>query len=239
MKKKDKNKESIYVNCWMEKSNRIIHFKLKGNTVMTTPLMITLNQIKENNICPITWDRILKLPDIPKDNYDKLFPLSTILNSNFIDDTLVCLKALPEHNTILANFAMFCIKETGVYSREADVYTCVNAFEGFLTDDISLEELRIAVNKADDYAYKLQYIDPIAYHATNTVTTIAHHYTDKIDYIYTIIKIACHSAHAAAHAYSEKSPDDSYRDLPFRAFADAYAAERQKQVNYLRKLLDG
>ena len=206
---------------------------------MITPIYITLDQVKRSNPCPTTWNRILEIPRIPKHDYSKVFPLSEILTSNVIDDTLWCFRSLPKYSGVLDNFALFCIKEIDVHIRDRKVHACINILEEFLTGSTSLRELRTAIADADEYAYDVSGINEVAYHTTNTITSAASPYIANTVHANSITNAATHAAHAAGYAASGKNPSNPLSDLPFRTFADAYAAERQKQVAYLRMLLDG
>jgi hypothetical protein len=67
-------------------------------------IMITLNQIREQGPCASGWEKLLASKGKTAAD-DKPFPLTDVLDSNGLDDTLWCLRCLPEHNRLWRQLA--------------------------------------------------------------------------------------------------------------------------------------
>lgn len=72
-------------------------------------ITITLNQIKADEPCHSGWKKVLKANGGTKADMDKPFPMSSILDSNDLDDTVWCIFCLPEHEKVWTDFAFFCV----------------------------------------------------------------------------------------------------------------------------------
>ena len=104
------------------------------------PITITLNQVYSHHPCHEEWTKLLtaqgkSAPD------DMPFPLSSLLDSNGLADTLWALRCLPEHDALWRKYAVWCARQvehlmTDERSRTAlDVawrYACGEATEGEL-----------------------------------------------------------------------------------------------------------
>lgn len=100
-------------------------------------ITITLNQIKACSPPEGLLENLVK----DGTDFDKPFPVSPILESNGLDDTLWVLRCLPEHNNLWCKFACWCalqnIELIKPYCSESDYDLIVNYLK---TQD---EELRI------------------------------------------------------------------------------------------------
>ena len=70
----------------------------------------TLNKIRAHSPCKEGWEKLLKhLGKTQAD--DEPLPLLTILDSNGLDDTLYCLRTVPEHSRLWRLYAVWCARQ--------------------------------------------------------------------------------------------------------------------------------
>ena len=70
----------------------------------------TLNKIRAHHPCPDGWAKLLKhLGKTSAD--DEPLPLLTIMESNGLDDTLWCLRSVPEHDREWRLYAVWCARQ--------------------------------------------------------------------------------------------------------------------------------
>jgi len=95
----------------------------------------TLNRIREHGPCADGWQKLLK--HIGKTQADdEPLSLLTVLESNGLDDTLWCLRSVPEHNRLWRHYAVDCAERVA----------------HLMTDPRSHESLRVARLYADGLA---------------------------------------------------------------------------------------
>lgn len=99
-------------------------------------ITITLQKIKDASPCESGWKTLLKSKGGTKADYFAEFPLADVLESNGLDDTLWCLRCLPEHNRIWRKYAVWCARQV----------------EHLMTDERSLNALNVADRHADGLA---------------------------------------------------------------------------------------
>jgi len=113
---------------------------------MSTPIMITLAQIKAKNPCSEGWE------EVKAANTDAPFPVSSILESNDLDDTLWTLRCLPEYDNLWRKFAWWCARQVSHLSDDPRVEECLAVVwrhsEGKATD-AELEAARLAARSAE------------------------------------------------------------------------------------------
>jgi len=87
----------------MEKLKNLIKIGIRGNRM--TQIMITLKKIKEYNPCEDGWEKV----KAAKENLgmDTEFPVSDILETNDLSDTLWVLQCLPEHSNLWRKYAVW------------------------------------------------------------------------------------------------------------------------------------
>ena len=95
----------------------------------------TLNKIRDRSPCKDSWEKLLKSlnktgPD------DEPLDLLTILDSNGLDDTLWCLRAVEGHEKEIRLYAVWCARQV----------------QHLMKDDRSIEALDIAENYANGLA---------------------------------------------------------------------------------------
>jgi len=96
---------------------------------------ITLNQIRAKNPCKVGWETLLK--HLGKTQADDVeFPLSVVLDSNGLDDTLWCLRCLPDSHSGCRKYAVWCARQV----------------QYLMTDPRSIVALDVAERYADGLA---------------------------------------------------------------------------------------
>ena len=70
----------------------------------------TLNKIRARSPCEYGWRKLLAHLGKKKAD-DEPLALLTILDSNGLDDTLWCLKTVPEHNRLWRLYAVWCVRK--------------------------------------------------------------------------------------------------------------------------------
>lgn len=99
-------------------------------------ITITLQQIKSEHPCEDGWKKVLKANGGTKADFDKPFPLSSILESNDLDDTLWALLCLPEYHWLWRKFAVWCARQV----------------QHLMKDQRSIDALDVALRHADGQA---------------------------------------------------------------------------------------
>lgn len=95
----------------------------------------TLNKIKAHGPCSGGWKKLLTHLNKTRAD-DELLPLSIILESNGLDDTLWTLRTLPEYNNLWRKYAVWCARQV----------------QHLMTDQRSLNALDVAEKHADGLA---------------------------------------------------------------------------------------
>lgn len=75
------------------------------------PVMITLQKIRDKAPCSSGWEKLLKSKGGTDADYSAEFPLSDVLDSNGLYDTLWCLRCLPEHDNLWRLYAVWCARQ--------------------------------------------------------------------------------------------------------------------------------
>jgi len=99
-------------------------------------ITISLNQIRAQSPCESGWKKVLASKGGTSADMDAQFPLADILESNDLDDTLWCLRCLPEHDNLWRKYAVW-------RSRQV---------EHFMTDERSRNALDVAWRHSDGLA---------------------------------------------------------------------------------------
>ena len=74
-------------------------------------ITITLNKIRAHSPCEDGWKKLLKSKGGTDADYSAEFPLSDVLDSNDLADTLWCLRCLPKHNNLWRLYAVWCARQ--------------------------------------------------------------------------------------------------------------------------------
>lgn len=196
---------------------------------MPEQVMITLNQIKKHQPHTESQQNTLKSSDA---DYNRPFPLSSILDADIdgkgLEDTLWCFRCLPEHEDRFLKFVISCKNTIFSLLEKEEARNCVRMLGKYLEGDLTLEELQStsditleAITKTDsaikDTTYDATEVNRISEEAQD-VAFIA---------TYRMIK-------------NPISNEQSTVSMPINSMADtAEKVERQRQIDYLYKLLDG
>lgn len=74
-------------------------------------ITISLQQIRDASPCTSGWEKVLKSKGGTAADMTAQFPLSDVLDSNDLDDTLWCLRCLPEHDNLWRKYAVWCARQ--------------------------------------------------------------------------------------------------------------------------------
>jgi hypothetical protein len=165
-----------------------------------------------------------------KADYDKPFPLSSILDSNDLDDTLWCLDLFPEHNNLWRKYAWWCASQVAHLTGDKRVHDCLAVVlrhsEGKATD----EELAVARKGAAyaDYA-------SAAADAADAAAAAAYAAGAGAAYAAGAGAGAAYAAGAGAGA-ARRAADAAY--AAYAARVGAGAGARKAQGDKLRQILD-
>ena len=111
----------------------------------------TLNKIREHTPCEDGWRKLLKqLGKIEAD--DEPLPLLTVLDSNGLDDTLWCLRTVPEHDREWRLFAVWCARKVQYLMTDPRSIDAIAVAERFASGQATREELDATMVAAWDAA---------------------------------------------------------------------------------------
>jgi hypothetical protein len=74
-------------------------------------ITISLTQIRDKSLYQDEWEKLLKSKGGTAADMAAQFPLSDVLDSNNLDDTLWCLRCLPEHDRLWRKYAVWCARQ--------------------------------------------------------------------------------------------------------------------------------
>ena len=170
----------------------------------------TLNKIRSFSPCSTGWTKLLSTLNKTKADNEEL-DLLTILDSNGLDDTLWCLRAVDGYDKEKRLFAVFCAKQVEHLLTDERSEEAIRVAEQFANGKATEEELKVAYVAAYSAAYK-------AAHAAAAAAADAA--ADAADA----------AADAAAYAAAYAAADAAVR-------AAAYAAADAAQEAELRHIL--
>ena len=206
---------------------------------MSKQVTITLNQIKNNDVSKELLNKILEI-HCPTDlDYDKPFPLSKVLDIGSLNEVIMCFRVLPEHRRVFVKFALFCAKSANMHTCSYQVHDCIAKTEKYIEGNGSRKELLIAINKASNSTC----VSTTA--AIQVAKYVLASFKDPKAFVYPTAvvyaaNVAAHSAYVTCrhvpnvHAYG--APSFVCDTLSAHT---ARSREIQKQIEYLRELLDG
>jgi len=103
----------------------------------------TLNKIRDHKPCEDGWEKLLKyLGKTSAD--DEPLPLLTILDSNGLDDTLWCLRTVPEHNKEWRLFAVWCARKVQHLMKDPRSLAALDVAERYAEGRATDNELKTA-----------------------------------------------------------------------------------------------
>lgn len=190
---------------------------------MSKQVMVTLDQIKKHEPNYSMWEVLTSIRGKDENALHKPFPLSSILDSNGLEDTLWCFRWVSKDNDVSTRFLLFCIKDIKKYSNDKQTHYYVNVLNKYLLKIITLRELRKATGTLRN---------TINSNATRAIAyTVFYISNPSYNNIYTAAQAVMFTVAQAAVRSTTKNTKDAHRN--------AYKAEEQRQIDYLRKLLDG
>ena len=100
----------------------------------------TLNKIREHRPCEKGWKKLLSFLGKTSAD-DEPLPLLKILESNGLDDTLWCLRSVPEHDKEWRLFAVWCARRVQYLMNDARSIVAIDMAEKYACDQATDEEL--------------------------------------------------------------------------------------------------
>ena len=99
-------------------------------------ITITLQKSRDASPCPDGWKKVLESKGGSAADIGAEFPLSDVLESNDLNDTLWCLRCLPEHDRLWRKYAVWCARQV----------------QHLMTDQRSIDALDVAWRHSDGLA---------------------------------------------------------------------------------------
>ena len=112
----------------------------------------TLNKIRAHTPCVSSWKKLLKNLGKTKGD-DEPLALTTILESNNIDDVLWCLRAVDGHQREIRLFALECARSVQHLMKDKRSLGALNVAERFANGQATQQELDAAWAAARDAAW--------------------------------------------------------------------------------------
>lgn len=203
---------------------------------MPNPICITLNHIKKHKPCTEGWKNLLDAKGGRKSNLNEFFPLRAILDANVngegLEDTIWCFRCLPEYEDRFLKFVTFCKKTACDLLEKEEMQECVKEVGRYLTGDLALEDLRDVYDRATEAIDKAANVaNDTSYDPTNVVFISEEAQTVAFTTTYRAVQ-------RNPYTSTRRELDTGYTASTVAA-DKAEKAERQKQIEYLRKLLNG
>ena len=107
------------------------------------PICTTLNKIRDHHPCADGWSKLLKFLNKTQPD-DEPLPLSTILKSNGLADTLWCLCTLPEHEREWRLLAVAYARRVEHLMTDERSITAIDVAERYANGDATSEEMDAA-----------------------------------------------------------------------------------------------
>ena len=103
----------------------------------------TLKKIKAHSPCTDGWQKLLKYLGKSQAD-DEPLALLTILESNGLDDTLWCLRTVPEHDKEWRLYAVWCARKVQYLMTDPRSITALDVSERYANGEATQEELDAA-----------------------------------------------------------------------------------------------
>ena len=176
----------------------------------------TLNKIRSRGPCVNGWEKLLTHLGKTKAD-DEPLDLLTILDSNGIDDTLWCFRAVEGCDKEIRPYAVWCAQQAQHLMKEPRSINAIDVAERFANGTASNEELAVAWAAARDAAW-----------AAATVAREA---------AWAVARDAALAARAAAGYAAAAAAGYAAGDAALAAWDAAWTAAKEKQENHLREIL--
>ena len=133
---------------------------------MKGPILITLNRIKSHSPCFEGWVEVVRANGGVKVDFDCPFPVSSILDSNGLDDTLWTLKCLPEYGKLWRKFSWWLATQAVDNSQDQRVKNCLEVVARYIESNATEKELSAARSAARSATYAAYAARSVAWSAT-------------------------------------------------------------------------
>lgn len=121
----------------------------------------TLNKIRAYHPCEYGWRKLLKhLGKTQAD--DEPLPLLIILDSNGLNDTLLCLQSVPEHDREWRLYAVWCARQVQHLMTDPRSFAALDVAERFANGQATNEELTDAWVSAGSAAVDATRVSAVA-----------------------------------------------------------------------------
>ena len=108
---------------------------------MSEQIMITLDKIPKSILGMRKFNKLVKEHGGKDAEWDKPFPLSTILDSYGLREALLCMIALPQHKGLVVDFALFCAARVAKDPKSVNKEKIVKSVNDFYRDKSGTLEL--------------------------------------------------------------------------------------------------
>ena len=108
----------------------------------------TLRQIRQHNPCKEGWRTLLTFLGKTEAD-DEPLPLTTILQSNGLDDALWCLRTITGYDREITRFVLACVQEVSHLMTDQRSLDVLSALERHLESPLSKRELDQVVAEAE------------------------------------------------------------------------------------------
>ena len=107
----------------------------------------TLNKIREHNPCKDGWEKLLTYLGKTKAD-DEPLAITTIIDSNGLDDALWCLRAVEGHHKEIRLFAVWCARQVQHLMKDQRSLDALDVAERYANGDATDAELTAAADAA-------------------------------------------------------------------------------------------
>ena len=107
----------------------------------------TLNKIREHSPCTDGWEKLLSYLGKTKAD-DEPLALTTILDSNGLDDALWCLRAVEGHDKEIRLYAVWCVRQVEHLLKDQRSLDVLDVTERYANGEATQEELAAATDAA-------------------------------------------------------------------------------------------
>ena len=101
---------------------------------MSEQVMITLDKIPMCILGMCRYNKIVKEHGGKDAEWDKPFPLSTILDTHGLLEALSCMIVLPQHKDLVVDFALFCANRVSKDPRTVNKEKIIKSVDDFYRD---------------------------------------------------------------------------------------------------------
>ena len=110
-------------------------------------MQTTLNKIRAHSPCAEGWEKLLKHLCKTKADDEPLL-ITTILDSNGLDDALWCMKAVDGRDKEIRLYAVWCARQVQHLIKDPRSLVALDVAERFANGEATVEELAAARNAA-------------------------------------------------------------------------------------------